>query len=90
MPKVETWLNKEQIEAIENLRGEQSRSNWIKEAVAEKIMRTDYEDKFDLMLQELIKTFKDECWKRTEIVLKKVLGDKEVELMAKEWWGIKE
>jgi len=41
MPKVETWLKREVISAVEHMAEENqiSRSNWIREAVLEKLER---------------------------------------------------
>jgi metal-responsive CopG/Arc/MetJ family transcriptional regulator len=41
MPKVETWLKREVIEAVEGMAEESqiSRSNWIRDAVLEKLER---------------------------------------------------
>ena len=41
MPKVETWLKREVISAVEHMAEENqiSRSNWIRDAVLEKLER---------------------------------------------------
>jgi len=41
MPKVETWLKREVIKAVEHMAEENqiSRSNWIRDAVLEKLER---------------------------------------------------
>jgi predicted transcriptional regulator len=44
MPKVETWLKREVIEVVEHMAEESqiSRSNWIRDAVLEKLEREEY------------------------------------------------
>lgn len=47
MPKVETWLKREVIKAVEHMAEENqiSRSNWIRDAVLEKLEREGREDR---------------------------------------------